>query len=201
MFSMRQLAIRALRKAGVVSEIMPTANAYDADVAMDTAIAMYARFIGNGLWGPITNVIATEDYTAGENERVVNTSETVINITLPATIEDSSSGTTVTRTPEDRAFVLVSGAEPQAYVYDADLADWVSLYDLTLDDNAPLTGRYGSELIAILAGEISDERGLEPGPVLAALIRSGLAALRLKRPRRVTAEGPVLRGISQRGFC
>ena len=197
MLTMRQLCIRALRKARVVSEGRPTAEDYDFQVAMETVLSMYAAFIANGRFGPTTDVIVTADYTAGENERVVNNSESDVTITLPATIEDDSTGTTVTRPPEDRSFVLVSGPDPQAYLYDADLAEWVTLGDLTADSNAPLSGRFAAHLISILAGQLCDEYGSEIGPVLANLIQTGNAALKLKRPRRVSAETAVLRSINR----
>lgn len=201
MLTMRQLAVRALRRVGVVSEGQPTSQAYDTAVALETARDMYLSFIANGLFGPVTDVLVSADYTASENERVINTSEDDITVTLPLTVTDDSSGTRATRAPEDRAFVLVSGSEPHAHIYDADLADWRSIYDLTLDDSAPLSGRYATHLSSILAGRLCPDYGMTPDLVLTSLIQTGLASLRLKKPRRAYAEGAALRNLEQWRWC
>lgn len=202
MKTMRQLTTRSLRMLKVVGGLgnrVPFAE--DSQDAMDAAEAMFTGLIANGVFGPETVVLVDDDYTAGENERVLNTSETEVDITFPATLEDTSSGFTVTRAPYDRSFGIVAGAEPRFVLYDADLADWVDLSGLTLDSTAPLTGRFYDHLSAILAEHISIGYGEEPPPALLRLAQTGRAALRLKKPIRVGTENAVLRGIAQRRFC
>lgn len=197
MATCRQLITRSLRQLSVVSTGRPVATAAEAVDALESLKALYASLITEGLFGKITDVLTDEDYTADENERVINNSETAITVSLPFEVTETINGADVTRAPEDRAFVLVAGTDPQAWLYDADLGDWTDTNLLTLDDYAPLSGRFLAHLSALLALDVAGEYGAEPTPSLAQHAARGRAALRLKTPRRVSAPLAVLRGIGR----
>jgi hypothetical protein len=191
---------RSLRLAGGnVTEGTPAANDYEASVGKESAWAMYAGFISQGMFGPVEDVLVEADYTAEENQRIVNISDADVTITLPATITETVAGNEITRPPEDRAFVLVAGPDPFIYIYDADQADWVSIYDLTLDSNAPLSQRYYGDLCTLLAYQLCSDLHLPPPVTLIPYIEPARAALRSKRPRRQGAATAVLRGLARPG--
>jgi hypothetical protein len=154
---------------------------------------MLRGFIGNGMFGPAADVLIEEDYEAGENERVINNSADDVTITLPLTITECG----VDRTPEDRAFVIIAGADPLYYIYDADVADWVEIGGLTLDSNAPLSGRFETGLASLLAVHILSEYGMEPSAILADMARTAHAAMRLKKPRLTPVPNALLRGVGR----
>ena len=87
MKTMRQMETRAARLAtihgGAGMRTLPAEMSAD---LLEAHKAMYSGFIGNGMFGPITDVLADDDYEAGENERVINGTDGDIEITLPLTI-------------------------------------------------------------------------------------------------------------------
>lgn len=196
MKTMRQLETRAVRLATIHGG--PGMRSMPPDIAADAheaALGMFAGFIGNGLFGPATDVLVDTDYEAGENERIVNDTDGDITITLPLTVVDASTG--LDRTPEDRAFVIVAGSAPTLHIYDADQADWIEIGALTLDSTAPLSGRFETGLAALLAVHILSEYGLEPSAILANLASTAHAAMRIKKPRLVYAPTALLRGVGR----
>jgi hypothetical protein len=197
MKTMRQLITRAARLAtihgGAGMRVLPAEMVAD---GLESALGMYSGFIGNGLFGPITDVLIEEAYEAGENERIVNSTTDDLDITLPITITECG----VDRSPEDRAFVIISGVDPLFYVYDADVADWVEIGGLTLDSDAPLSGRFATGLSALLAVHMLSEYGIEPSAILADMARTAHGALRLKKPRIVSVQTPLLRGVGRTVF-
>lgn len=197
MATMRQLITRSLRLLGVVSTGRPVPTAAEAQDALESARAMYADFIARGLFGKITDVLADDDYEAGENERIVNEAEAEIEVTLPLEVAETVNGCEITRPPQDRAFVIVTGATPQFWLYDADLGDWTDTQVLTLDDYAPLCGRYLAQVSAILAVHCAAEYGEAPSDLIAQQAVTGRAALRLKHPVPVNAPAAVLRGLAR----
>lgn len=188
--TVRQLITRALRMLGVVGEGNPVPSAYNATAALEVLKHYYTQLVAGGAFGPLTDVVTDEAYTAGENERVINTSDVAIDITLPLVIEatDQVTGETVDRAPYDRSVVLVTGVEAATYLYDADVADWLSIEALTLDSAAPLSVRYSTGLAALLAIELSAEFGFEPGSGLIAMANEGSRALYIKRPLVATLD-------------
>lgn len=195
MTTLRQLITRGQRLAtihgGAGMRALPAENAAD---GLESAIGMYRGFIGNGIFGPITDVLITEAYEAGENERVINNTAEDLAITLPLTITDCG----VERTTEDRSVVIIVDAEdPAFWTFDVDIGDWVELGSLTLDDRAPFSGRFETGLAALLAVHMLSEYGMEPSAILADLARTAHGAMRLKKPRLVTAPNPLLRGVGR----
>lgn len=190
MRTIRQLVTRAARMLQIggneAMRALPAAMGAD---GLESAQGMYAGFVANGLFGPATEVLADDDYTANENERVINTSGGSIDVTMPATITECG----VTRAPQDRSFVIVTGTSPATVVYDADQAAWVQIETLTLDDNAPFTSRFETGLSALLAVHIAAEYGLPVNAVTAALATSAHAAMRIKRPIVQSVDSALLR--------
>lgn len=190
MATVRQLITRTLRMLGVVGEGNPAPSAYDAQRALETLRHLYTQLIANGAFYPLTDVVTDEAYEAGENERVINAAGVAIDITLPLTIEttDPLTGATTDRAPYDRSAVLVTGVVAATYLYDADVADWLSIEDLTLESAAPLSVRYGTGLAALLAMELAPEFGVEPGGALVSMANDGSRALYIKRPMTATLD-------------
>jgi hypothetical protein len=179
--TVRQITTRALRFLGVVSEGQPAPSAYDSELAREALQSLYTQLIASGAFGDLTDVDIEDDYEAGENERVVNVSDGDVSVTMPALIEttDPDTGATTERLPYDRSVVIV--ARQGTYMYDADEGDWLQVDALELTDTAPLSGRYGTGLAALLAVSLAPDYGAEPGSALTALANEGSQQLYQKR--------------------
>jgi hypothetical protein len=165
----------------------------DADVALEELKLYLRQNISKGVFGPLTEVAIEADYEAGENERVVNVSGSAVTVTLPATLEDEDTGED--RAPQDRSVVIVAGGDTS--IYDANQGEWVTIEDLTLNSVEPFEG---FNLGWPLALQLSETFQLQPGPVLIAKAETTQAALRLKKPIRVTAPLPLTRMLANRFF-
>lgn len=164
----------------------------DGDIGLEELQLYLKQNVAKGVFGPLTDVVITEAYEAGENERIANLTGSALTVTLPDSIVDDVTGDD--RAPEDRAVVIVAGDSTS--LYDATLAAWVNLDTMTLNDDEPLAG---FNLAWPLALQMSESFGLEPGPVLVAKAATTQAALRLKKPIRVTAPLAVLQTHATRG--
>ena len=69
------------------------------------------------------------------------------------------------RSPNDGARIEIVGATQTLLFYRADLNEWVSGYDLRLDDETPLNARYRGAVSTLLAERLAVEvKADEPGP-------------------------------------
>ncbi len=105
----------------------------------------------------------------------------------PMPIADQEPYTGV-RPPLDRNVVRVAdlaSTQRRLFVYDSAIARWVSLLDLDLTDEAPLSTRYGAGLQAILGVKLSSEYGVD---VPAA---TGLEAGRCQSALAMRLDGPA----------
>jgi hypothetical protein len=163
MATCRQIVTTALRKLRVVGEGNPAPVAYDAQSGLEILKGWYLSAVNGGLFGRMTEVVATSDYTAKEFERIRK--DDVLTVTLPTTVTDTISG--LTRAPIDLAAVVVTedGEDAIHNLYDAALGSWVVLDDLTLDSVAPLSTRGPDELACHLAMLMADEFGGTVGQV------------------------------------
>jgi hypothetical protein len=163
MATCRDIITRALRKIGEVSEGQPAANAYAATNALATLQAWYEDGFNGGMFGRFSEVIATEDYEAGEFERIRK--DAAITVTIPDAITDDETGEE--RPPVDLCPIAVveDGADPQYSLYDAIAGAWVRLDGLTLDSDAPLSTRGADGLACVLAALIADEFGGKVGQI------------------------------------
>lgn len=202
----RQIITRSLRMLGVLGEGNPAPTAAQGDDGLQALIGLYAGLMGTGTFGPLKDVLITANYTAGENERVIDATG-LLTVTLPLTVAVSlcegepyepTCGTT--RPVQDRSIVLQPGAAPKAWIFDSDLNAWSDVNVLTLDSAAPLSGRFETGLCAMLALNIAPEFGLDAPAQIAALADAGHAAIKQKKPRRVWVETPLLRTLGNRWF-
>lgn len=166
MATCRDIITSAMRKL----RQLPSGDSASADEADDglTALqAMYLSWVGQGLFGRLTDVIKDAAYTAEEWERVRK--DAAVTITIPDTITDDATGDE--RAPYDLALIEViypTDGTRQISLYDANLGVWVRLDSLTLDSDAPLSGRGEHGLACALATYWADEFGIElVGPATA----------------------------------
>lgn len=168
---------RALRQIGVV----PAGQEPDSDQSADALIVLqglYDHLAATQAFGPLTNVLTSGAYTAGENERITGASS----VTLPTTITDPWNAEV--RSPKDRSIVVVAGATPVTHLYDADLASWVEIRALTLTDEAPLSSRFSEGLAAMVAVMSASDYGVPVSPMTADTARRGKRALTRTDPFR-----------------
>lgn len=160
--------------------------AWEADRGLKVLQAMFREAVDKGVFGRVEEVLATENLEAEEQQRVYSAGYT---ITLPTTIEDADTGED--RRPRDMAMIQVVNAstDPQISIYDANVAGWVRIDNLTLSlDPCPFSGRnrHGLEcaLAARLAGTFQ-----RPVPPSAKAFSAGLGSVltnRFSAPRQET---------------
>lgn len=99
----------------------------------------------------LTSVLVEANYTAKENERVLNTSGGAITVTLPETITTDGSE----RAVQNGAIVEVSGTTVERYIYIAELGAWKDLTGLTLDSENPFGPTHDGDVAAMIAARIA----------------------------------------------
>jgi hypothetical protein len=171
--TVRDLIKSGMRKAGVLASGRNPTTAEATD-GLDVVQGLYDGWALGGMFGRLTEVIATEDYTAREGDRV--RAETGVVVTLPTTITECGSD----RAPYDLAIVVVvQDAATQVSIYDAFAGAWVRLDGLTLDTDPPLKQRDRDGLAACVAVAYADEFGGRVGAATqakAATFRIALSA-------------------------
>jgi hypothetical protein len=181
--SVRETCSLALRKLG---KLGAGREPRSADLT-DTAAALqglYTSWIATGAFGRLADVIPTQDYTAGENQRIFRNSDSVLEIDLPETIptnidplpynlERDTYGANYegvngnARPPRDGAVVVISDGFTgltRSFIYDGAVRLWQSIDALGLDDHAPRSDADPHGLAACLALEVADQFGAEPLP-------------------------------------
>jgi hypothetical protein len=155
MTTIRETVRSALRKVGALTRGAEPSSSQARD-GLEAFQSLLLEWVDNGKFGRLTNVIASADYEASEQERVVSGGFT---ITLPDTVVDDDTGET--RPPKDLSLVVVvtAGAAPQVNLYDADRGEWVRLDTLEVADDAPLAGRGSDGLASCLAKRLAEEYG------------------------------------------
>lgn len=158
---------------------------WEAERSLSILKAMFREAVDSGLFGRLTEYVATEDYEAEEQQRVFADGFT---ITLPDEVEDAYTGDT--RKPRDLAMIQVvdDGADPQVSVYDAHKAAWARLDNLTLSGTCPLAARNRHGLECALARRLSGTFQ-KPIPESTAGYASGLSSIlsnRRSAPRQAT---------------
>lgn len=170
-----EVITRSLRMLGVIGA---GNRAPSADQSADGVLAlqsMYQQLIAQEVFGPLTRVLVTENYEAGENELVAADGVTVT-ITCPVTVEDAKTGET--RAPKDTAVISVAGDPRQSFIYDAYFGEWVEVEQLTKTSDAPLADRFN--ITAMLAVHWAPEFGIDPHPSI--LAAAEMARHALARP-------------------
>lgn len=165
----RDVITRAFRKAKVYGT-GESPSAADLADAMDELQSLYEQWGSNGMFGRLTDKLEESDYDAQPFERVQTAGGT---ITLPDTQEFDTEAA-----PFSLSFIEVIDTDAETvtrYLYEN--GAWVTINALTLDDEAPLSGRGMAGLAACLAMEMG-EWGGEIGPGIArqaAAFKAGLA--------------------------
>lgn len=144
MATCRDIITRALQQAGILS-LGSTPTASEATAGLSALQGIYDGWVQSGMFGRLTDVTTTEDYTAKEGERVFADGAT---ITLPDTIEDDDD-----RCPRDLACISVNDGTWRTWIW---TGEWTELTGLTLDSTAPLSDRDGEGLAALLASYIAE---------------------------------------------
>lgn len=139
-----------------LTEANETPTDSDADVGLELLKSLYRHLVIGGTLGRMTSRLVTGDYTAGENERIVNGTDDAVTITLPTEVEaEEDPGIegvdTAYRQPAHLALAEVVGDTPAVSIYDASVGSWVSIEDLTLNSTAPLGQVHRFGLQAMLA--------------------------------------------------
>ena len=175
MTTCRNVIKGALKKLGALAMGREPTAAQSED-ALEVLQSLYRELAGQGVFGRLQDVlVTTATYTAREQERVVCDSLSGQTITLPETITqdllDSAPYDTcgpgysdygwghpvydvLPRPPRDGAMIVVADIRSdfeKTYLYDANRAYWVLIDGMTLDTEAPLTGRFDNGIKAKLA--------------------------------------------------
>jgi hypothetical protein len=172
MATMRDVGRIALRKCGVLRHGASPKD-WQARDAQEALQSVYQELIERGVFGELTEVIATENMTAEEQTRITAGAYT---ITMPTTVTDTSGttddyGETQTsdpRPPRDLSLVVVvtAGEEPQIHLYDRNRAEWMRLDGLVvnsvaarLSEEAPLSNRSVDGLASLVAKKLAEDYG------------------------------------------
>lgn len=162
----RNLIARAMRKLTVLGA-GESPGASEATDALEVLQGLYDGWLTAGLFGAMTDVIKSADYTAKEFERVRK--DAACTITIPTTYEDDDTG--LTRPPRDLSVIQVLYPATDAretHIYDATLGEWVRIEALTLDTTPPLFNRNQDGLACCLAEMLADEYQAQLGVLTAA---------------------------------
>lgn len=170
MATVRTVIKNAYRKAGITA-LGQSLTAAQSGVGLELLEETYNDLVVKGTLGRVTDVYKTSDYEAKEFERVTASVDTLA-ITFPATVEDVYTGEV--RAPKDGAYITVVGAgrTVDTRIFSAATASWEAIRGLLLTGQAPLTEAYQSDIEALLAAKLADERGIPLGPILSTQVRT-----------------------------
>jgi len=150
----RDIIRRALQQARIVA-LGRDPTAKESEAGMLALQGIYDGWVTSGMFGRLTDVYKSEDYTAQPGERIFADDAT---ITLPDTVDDTDNGGT--RVPYDLAAISVNDGGWRHWVW---TGVWTELTGLTLDDTAPLSDRDSEGLSALLASYLAEGFGTEIG--------------------------------------
>ena len=162
MSSCKSIIVLALSKLGVAGGAKAPRDT-DLALGLITLQSLFRSLITNGTLGRARTVVPKDTYIAGENERIFRTNNQVGGISLPITIMDrhftgdderadyglGTSCTSYERPPRNGSFVVINDAitgNTVEYIYDGYTNLWVSIGDLTLDDNTVVTDASGNPI-------------------------------------------------------
>lgn len=185
MATVRDIVTLALKQGRVIGiNAVPTST--EASAGVTAFQALLDMWVANGMFGTLSDVYKTENYTAEEGERV--TAPTAITVTFPTTVDDLDLGGS--RAPRDLSIIeTVLNGTRTVKLYDR--TAWVSLLGLTLDSEAPLSGRSEAGLAACVARHFCEMFGREVGlntAMLAANFERGLSSKKGTTQDRKAAE-------------
>lgn len=193
MGTVRETLIGAIRMTGA-------RGLEDTPSAAETAMALEAfQSLLNQLPRvALTDVVISAAYTAGENERVFNTSGSPVTITLPQTVTDTVTGET--RPPRNGSVVEIADATPERHIYISELGGWQEYSNLTEASAQPFGGEHEQGLRAMLAVRIAPDLQVpkvSDWVVEAAITGRRVIRQRFRQPVTITTD-PLLLSASQR---
>lgn len=194
MTTVRDTLTRAIRMTGA-RPLGDDPEAAELDVGLDALQAMLDSLVALG--GPLTDVLISANYTAGENERITKTAGTET-VTRPTTVIDSKTG--ASRAPRNGAVIEVCGTSPTTHVYCAQLASWMPIKALTLDSDQPFGPEHDEGLAAMVAVRVGPDLQQPNIPQwVVAMAEQGRRTLRqrLRQPYTATTD-PLLLSVFQR---
>ena len=170
----------------------PTGN--EMEDGLRSLQGMYDGWVNTGLFGRLNDTIASSDYTALEQDRVLNDGGYVI--TLPLVYNNQTQGTyyptwpdervwsalqtTAARSPRDLSCVeVVEAGLGKRYLYDAHSRAWLPITSLDIPNYAPLSDRGSTGFVSCLAQKLADDFGATPSPGVereASLFKWGLSS-------------------------
>lgn len=174
---------RSLRMLGAIGtgEIAAGQEAKDALEAVNGLILGLPEI---GLAPTLTEVIISADYTAGEDERIVNNGGYAV--TLPTTIDDCGE----TRSPLNGARVVVVAAGVATTSIYLSNSGWETVSGLKLTDTAPLGPEVYTGLCGLLAVHLAPEYGVEPNATVVGFATGGRTQIADQFQREVEVTGP-----------
>lgn len=156
MTTCRTIITRGLQMARVVG-IGRDPRAAESELGLETMQGMYDAMFAGAMFGRLTDVYKSENYTAKEGERIYNDGAT---ITIPTTITDDGDE----RAPRDlSAIVVIASGLPTNRVYSN--GAWRNCSALSLDSDAPFAERDAIGLSALLATDLAGAFGQELPPM------------------------------------
>lgn len=166
----------AYRRSGILAAGV-NMNASQSAIGLEHLTGLYQNLISGGMFGrAVDYYLDATEYEAKEGQRVFKSQPATV--TLPVSVRDACTGQM--RQPRDGAFITIVdpvAGVPSQNLYDRTIGQWVELSDLTLQDNAPLSGRYEDHLKNLLAVKLLGDVDL---PMPLELIRAeGRARLAL----------------------
>lgn len=174
---------RSLRMLGALAT-GEVAAGQEAKDALEAANGLILGLPEIGLAPTLTEVIITADYTAGEDERVVNDGGHTV--TLPTTIDDCGEA----RSPRNGARVVVVAAGAATTSICLSNSGWETVSGLTLTDPAPLGPELYTGLCALLAVHLAPEYGVEPSAVVTSFAQGSRTQIADQFAREVEVCGP-----------
>lgn len=175
---------RSMRMLGVIAAGQVPTGQRGQD-ALEVANGLILSLPEIGMAPTLREVIISADYTAGEDERIVNISGADLTISLPETIDDCGT----LRTPRNGARVVVTGDTAITFIYLAN-SGWHQVSGLELTDPAPLGPELYTGLCAVLAVHLGPEYDQEPSASVVALAQAGLIAISTQFWRSVEVSAP-----------
>ena len=197
----------ALRKVGVLASGREP-RAADRDDVFQSLKSLYRQWINSGAFGRLCDVTPLTDYMASPNQRIFRNQADAIQITLPEMVRNWNfwkdyringiypnepviyplNSLSDATTPRDCSVITITDAfigQTYDFIYDGQTKQWQGLYNLALEDPAPLAWRDHQGLMAALAVQIADEFSAQIGQSTAMRASSFITALthRYSAPR------------------
>lgn len=146
MTTMRETLTRAARMTRA-RRLNDALSANEIDAALEEAQAFFLTFPIRRL----TPVLITDDYEAGENERVTFTSGSPT-VTYPTTVTPTNGSE---RAPQNGALIEVTAAAGSTRkIYIAELKTWMTLTGLALTSEQPFGPTHDLDVAAMIAARI-----------------------------------------------